>query len=159
MSDPRGKIVVAVSNVDGSWHEGKACRKGGIYRRLENDLPDEYCIIADRAYHGGVAVNNKIVRILKSSELLPPGMTAMELCNREHLIIRARQPGEWINEDLVSYMRHLRCVLSTDDVYNGNIMEIAKLIHNFRVEHRDRNQMKHFFKNLELEDNNEEHGA
>ena len=144
--DPFGKIVAAVWNIHGTCHESNAALYGGLYD-LINQLPEEYCVLADSAYRGWID-NSKILRVLKSSEYLPPDMTAEELREREAAITRCRQSVEWGNNCFKQHIRRLDNKLGYDDENNSELMELAILIYNFRLPYTDRNQVKRFFQNL-----------
>lgn len=146
--DPFGKVRMAIWNLQGSNNESRPCSDFGLYSLINEELPDGYCILTDTAYMGKLK-DSKVVRILKTGEYLPRGMTVEEMKEREELITRGRQPSEWGNNQLIQAMVRLRVKLSTDDKYNGTLMELALHLYNIRVHYTDRNEVKHFFLNLE----------
>jgi len=153
--DPMGRCVAAVWNTPGSWGDGKCCSKGLLYDKINNELPNGFCVLVDTA-HKGAVINSKIVRVLRKGEHLPAGMSLQELAEIEKSIIRCRQPSEWGNNQFMQFMHRLHAILRGDDICNGNLMELALRLHNFRVNNCDRNEVKRFFQNLEaLEDDPE----
>lgn len=146
--DPDNRCVACVLNSPGSWHDSKCATKSFLYKRAEQ-LPDGYCILADTAFKGHLR-SGKIIRILKVGQYLPVGMGYSEMKHREERIIRARQPSEWGNRAFRSFALQLSVApLGTDDFFNTRLMELAVLLHNYRISTCTRNQLKRFFENLE----------
>ena len=145
--DPFGKCVCAVINANGKWPDSRPCAAFGLYEEVDQ-LPPGYCILSDTAFRGAVA-NAKIIKTLKVGEFLPAGMSQDELEERETIIVRARQPSEWANNQLVQAMKRLRATLGIDDTFNTTLMELSLLLYNYRVHFSPRNELKRVFMNLE----------
>lgn len=62
-----------------------------------------------------------------------------------------RQPGEWMNRDVVQNFERLRAILKPQDDLNAKHVLAAVLVHNWRVSHCDRNQVKKVFLILKKE--------
>lgn len=151
ISDADGYIVACVINCPGRWGDSKCTDLGGLYDLIERTLPDGYSIGADTAFRGALQ-NSKILKILKKGEYLPAGMSEDEYSDLEKLLIKSRQPGEWINNVLIQSFRRLRCGLGVFDDLNGDFMLMCVLLHNWRTRTCDRNQVKKFFDILEAEE-------
>jgi len=144
ITDPRGYIVAAGINCPGSWHDSKCAFSTGLYDIIQTTLPNGYNVAADTAFSGSI-YGKKIVRILKENETIPFDLGDEELIELERLITRARQPGEWINRDVVKCFERLRHILGDNNELNSKRMLAACLVHNWRVSTCDRNQVKKFF--------------
>jgi hypothetical protein len=142
--DPTGKVVAAAINAP-AWHDSKVARLGGLYDIIDK-LPIPYCVLADAAFRGSVT-GTKILRPLRKGEFLPDGMTHEDVQYHEKQLIRTRQPGEWANNMMVQVFKELRQTLCDDDGLNTLKMEATILLHNLRVAHSDRNQIKQVFIN------------
>jgi hypothetical protein len=146
ISDAKGKVVAAVINSPGKWHDGKPCRIGGLYRLVES-LPEGFCIVSDTAFRGNI-LGSKIIKILKDGQIIPAELPPELLSDLERHITTSRQPGEWINRDFVKEFGRLRTILGTHDDLNTKRMTAAILVHNWRVSTMDRCQVKKFFQIL-----------
>jgi hypothetical protein len=149
--DTLGLIVSVVWNPPGTWHDSRAASRGGLYLAID-ELPEGYAVLADTAFTGGL-INRKVLHSLRLGKNIPLGLAEGEVEELERLNIRARQPGEWGNHNFVDCFRQLRQVLTAyDDAFNGNIMELACRLHNYRVHTCSRNQIQTFFNNLETKE-------
>lgn len=151
ITDSEGYVVAAVINCPGKWGDSKCTELGGIYDLIDRKLPDGYSVGADTAFKGAV-LGRKVTKILKNGEYLPDGMTEEEYNELEKLLIKSRQPGEWINRVLVQSFRRLRAGLGVFDDLNGDLMLACILLHNWRARTSSRNQVKKFFDILEKEE-------
>jgi hypothetical protein len=129
ISDSEGKIVGAVMNCPGVWADSKCTDVGGLYD-LIGSLVDGYSIAADTAFRGDL-IHSKVIRIKKTGEYLPAGMSHEEYELLEELLIRARQPAEWTNNCLIQEFRCLRRCLGIFDDVNGDLMMTCLLLHNY----------------------------
>lgn len=154
ITDSNGYIVAAAINCPGKWGDSKCTDLGGLYDYIDSKLPDGYSVGADTAFQGAL-LNNKVIKILKNGEYLPEGMTEEEYEKLEKLLIKSRQPGEWINNVLIQSFRRLRAGLGIFDDLNGDMMLVCILLHNWRTNTCNRNQVKKFFDILEKEEKEE----
>ena len=148
--DANGRVVAAVINCPGSWNDGKCTRVGHLYSLIEQLLGD-YSIVADTAFRGSL-LNGNIKRILKHGERIPPVLTNEGHRQLEKLLTRVRQPAEWGNNALVQAFKRLRQRLGGNDELNGELMRATILLHNWRVSTCNRNQIKSFFQQLQLDE-------
>jgi hypothetical protein len=135
--DPNNRCVSYALNLP-PLGDSKCCELSGLYDKIEQ-LPDQYCIVADTAYNGAL-MNRPIIKILKLNQYLPLGLTPEEVRRKEKVIIHSRQPSEWANNQIVQSIVRPRCKLSHDDLHNTRLLELGVLLHNFRV-HRDGGSM------------------
>ena len=107
--------------------------------------------MADTAFRGSL-LNGNIRRILKHGERIPPVLTDEGHNRLERLLTRVRQPAEWGNNALVQAFKRLRQRLGGNDELNGELMRATVLLHNWRVSTCNRNEIKSFFRQLELDE-------
>jgi hypothetical protein len=152
--DSEGKIVGVVMNCPGVWADSKCTDVGGLYD-LIGSLVDGYSIATNTSFHGDL-IHSKVIRIKKTCEYLPAGMSHEEYELLEELIIRARQPAEWTNNCLIQAFHHLqRCLRIVDDG-NGDLMMTCLLLHTYQTTNCNQNQVKKYFHILEQEVKEEE---
>jgi len=65
--------------------------------------------------------------------------------DRDATLTHLRQASEWGNNVLTGVFRRLKNELPTDNVHRATILWTAVLLHNFRTETMDRNQIKTYF--------------
>jgi hypothetical protein len=147
MFDFDGKVVMAVWNITGRLHDSDAAWFGGFYDAIER-LLDECCVVADLAFVGGVRDDDRVLRVLKSSELVPAEISNAELVDLEKDLTKLRQSTEWANNGLKQVCKRLDCKLSFDDAKNKEMLELCILLHNWRNSTCDRQQLKTFFRSL-----------
>ena len=123
-----------------------------MYQEIDRKLPQGYSASfgADTAF-----TDSKVTKILKTGEYLPVGMNIEEYEELEELLLKARQPGEWINRVLVKAFRRLRTGLGTNDEGNSSLMLVCVLLHNWRAKTCNYNQVKKVFDILEKEEQEE----
>jgi hypothetical protein len=142
MFDPTGKVAAAATNAP-AWHDSKVARLGGLCKIIDK-FPLPHCVLADAAFRGSVT-GTKILRPLRKGEFLPDGMTHQDDSFHEKQLIRTRQPGEWANSTMVQLFKELRQTSCDDDGLNALKMEATIPLHNLRVAHSNRNEIKQVF--------------
>lgn len=97
-----------------------------IYRKLENDTPDRYYLVADTAFPRGTrSIAGRIQAPLKSGQQLPqdPGEHEV-LLSHNHQLLSYRQTAEWGMRQLQASFGCLRIPLDVNDpVGRGELLE------------------------------------
>jgi len=146
--DFEAKLVAAVYNLPGNWHESEGAKRGALYDEIEK-LPGEFCGLGDTAYRGGLVANShKILRVLTAREHPPLTMSATEVKERKKAITRGRQPSEWCNNGYEQFIERVCWKLGSDYTCNKKLIELGMLLYNVRVHFSSRNETKRFFENL-----------
>ena len=119
-----GLIIGAHLNAPGSWHDSRVAQP--IYRRLRDETPAEFYLVADSAFpRGGQAIQGRIKAPLKAGQRIEG--TSMEIAevmqfNRE--LLSYRQTAEWGNRGLQGSFGRLRVPLPVNAVKRrGDVLE------------------------------------
>ena len=144
--DTFGKIVDVVVNAPGSYHDSNTCYLGQVYKHLQ-DLPDGFKVCCDDAFGTSGAVKGKLV---KTKEQYKEGVSRSSY---DQSLTHLRQCSEWGNNILTGCFRRLRGgFLPIDNVMHSYIIWCCVLLHNWRTETVERNQIKTYFNELQSED-------
>lgn len=143
--DPRGKIVDAAINLPGNFHDSKASMYGRLYDHIEK-LPDPFCIVADSAFQSSGSLKDKVKK-------LDENKYGKSKTDEEKALTHLRQGSEWGNHTLTGCFRRLKNRLPTDNDARALLQWSCILLHNFQTETCDRNQIKTYFENINMEDN------
>ena len=135
--DPYGKIVDAVINCPGNFHDSKSTLWGKIYEHIV-DMPAGYVVVCDSAFETRGDLAGKLVKLKGDNQGFAETSYEMSLT---HL----RQSSEWGNGVLVNSWRSLKAPLPTDNTKRALLMWSCVLMHNYRTETCDRNQIKTYF--------------
>ena len=148
--DPRGKFFDAGINLPGNFHDSKGTLWCHIYDHIAA-LPEGYVVVCDSAFNTGGNLKGKLVKLKEA----PTGdeEIAQEKSDYEKSLTHLRQCSEWGNNVLTGVFRRLRTKLPTDNVKRATIQWCCILLHNWRTETCDRNQIKTYFNNLNQSDN------
>ena len=84
---------MAVWNITGRLHDSDAAWFGGFYDRIACLLA-KYCVVADLAFLDGVGNDDRVLRVLKSNELVPAEIGSAELVDLEKELTKLRQATE-----------------------------------------------------------------
>ena len=141
---PDGLIVDAAVNCPGNFHDSKSTLWTGIYDHIAN-LPDGFIVVCDSAFVCTGRMEGKLVK-------LKDDRNGFAFTGFDMSLTHLRQASEWGNGVLVNAFRRLRRPLPTDNVRRGHILWSCILMHNFRTNTCDRNQIATYFNNL-LNDN------
>ena len=133
--DTYGKIVDAAVNAPGSFHDSKSTLLCHIYNHIQK-IPDGYRIVCDSAF---TIVGSLKGRILKLDD---KAIKFSDKSKYEKQLRHLHQYSEWGNQVLVGTFRRLKTCLPTCNVRRATIMWCAILLHNWRTEKYDRNQIK-----------------
>jgi hypothetical protein len=115
---------------------------------VQGDTPAD-CTVADLAFVGGVGNEERLLRVLKSNELVPAEMRSnSELLHLEKELTKLRKSTEWANNGLKQVCKRLNCKLSFDDAKYMEILELSILLYNWRNSTCDHQQVKKFFNSL-----------
>ena len=138
--DPFGKIVDAVINCPGNFHDSKSTLWGNMYDHIIA-MPEGYIVVCDSAFETRGELKGKLLKLKGDNEGFAETPYEMALT---HL----RQSSEWGNGVLVNAWRRLRAPLPTDNTKRALLMWSCVLMHNYRTETCDRNQIKTYFDNI-----------
>ena len=139
--DPFGKIVDAVVNAPGSFHDSKVAKWGNVYEHVSS-LPNGYKCCCDDAFSTSGILSNKLV---KTKEQYKGGVSRPTY---DMSLTHLRQCSEWGNNILTGVFRRLRSLLPTDNMTRALIMWSCIYLHNYRTEIIGRNQIRKYFGNL-----------
>ena len=159
--DPMGKIVDAVVNSPGSFHDSKAARWGEVYDHI-GTLPPKYKVVCDSAFSCGGELGDRLVKTKLKTQLTDDNNNKMDDANDivqyESQLTHLRQSSEWGNHVLVDTFRRLHRRLPTDNVSRGYILWTCILLCNYRTETMGRNQIRTYFDYLQskIESDNED---
>ena len=104
-------------------------------------IPDGFVVVCDSAFDCQGALKKKLVKLKEDKQ----GFAFSEYDkNLTHL----RQSSEWGNGVLCNTFRRLRVPLPANNVRRAHILWSCILLHNFRTNTCDRNQIKTYFNNL-----------
>jgi len=142
--DPFGKIIDAGINMPGSFHDSKASLDANIYKHIK-DLPEPYCIVCDSAFQTGGKLEGKILKT--DVENGQEGKS-----ERDMALTHLRQCSEWSNQVLVGVFRHLKAKLETDNISRAQLLWACILLHNFRTETVQRNQIRTYFEKINCDE-------
>jgi hypothetical protein len=141
--DPKGKIIDAAINLPGNFHDSKASMYGRLYNHIEK-LPDPFCIVADSAFQSVGSLKEKVRKLDENKY----GKTKTD---EEKALTHLRQGSEWGNHTLGCF-RRLKNRLPTDNDARAILQWSCILLHNFRTETCDRNQIKTYFEYINMEE-------
>ena len=133
--DPFGKIVDAVVNAPGNFHDSRLAVRGNVYKHIES-LPQPYKVCCDDAFSTGGKLKDKLV---KTKEQYREGQVRSTY---DQSLTHLRQCSEWGNNVLTGVFRRLRGWLPVDNVHRAYIMWACVLLHNWRTETVGRNQIR-----------------
>ena len=139
--DPFGKIVDAVINAPGTFHDSKSTQWGNVYEHIKKLKPGYKCC-CDDAFGTKGDLKDKLI---KTKDEYREGF---ERSSYDMACTHLRQSSEWGNNILVGINRRLRAPLPLDNVMRALIMWNAILLHNFRTETVERNQIKTYFNRI-----------
>ena len=142
--DPKGKIIDAAINLPGNFHDSKASMYGHLYDHIEK-LPDPFCIVADSAFQSVGSLKDKVRKLDENKY----GKTKSD---EEKALTHLRQGSEWGNNTLVGCFRRLKNRLPTNNDARAILQWSCILLHNFRTETCDRNQIKTYFEYINKEE-------
>lgn len=145
---PFGKIIDCVVNPPGNFHDSKSSMYGNLYSHIKK-LPDPYKIVCDSAFYTQGKMKGKLVKTKEYVEDEVPS-------DRDATLTHLRQCSEWGNNVLTGVFRRLKNELKTDNVRRGTTLWAAILLHNFRTENMDRNQIKTYFNDIVAKYNDNE---
>ena len=143
---PQGRIICCALNAPGSWHDSNVAT--GFYRKLLNNTPDPYFVVADTAFPRSEALlKNKIKTPLKSDFKWPESRTAcIELKLDHEQIISARQAAEWGMHALQGSFGRLKMPLSITDIeFRSNVLMVYTRLHQLRVSIVGVNQIRNVY--------------
>ena len=138
--DPNGKIVDAVVNTPGNFHDSKSALWGNIYEHIIA-LPDGFIVVCDSAFETRGDLKGKLVKLKSECE-------GYAETSHDKSLTHLRQSSEWGNGVLCNSWRRLQTRLPTDNIKRGLLLWSCILMHNYRTETCDRNQIKTYFDNL-----------
>jgi len=147
--DPKGKIVDAAINLPGNFHDSKASMYGRLYDHIQQ-LPDPFCIVADSAFQTGGSLKDKVRKLDENKY----GKTKTD---EEKALTHLRQGSEWGNHTLTGCFRRLKNRLPTNNDSRAILQWSCILLHNFRTETCDRNQIKTYFEYINKEEEIPQH--
>ena len=141
-----GEIIACRTNCPGSWHDSRVAE--GIYKKLEDETPDGFSLVADSAFpQGNDQVAGKICVPLKAGEKLP-----MDAAQRKHVlelsrsILSYRQTAEWGMRELQGSFGRLRIPLGIEDMdKRADLLETCFRLHNLRTRLVGINQIKNVY--------------
>ena len=141
-----GEIIGCRTNCPGSWHDSRVAE--GIYKKLEHETPDGYCIVADSAFPTGHdRIAGKILVPLKSGEKLP--IDAVQRKSTLHLsrsILSYRQTAEWGMRQLQGSFGRLRIPLEIENMEKrADLIECCFRLHNLRTRLVGINQIRNVY--------------
>ena len=141
---PHGKIVDAVVNAPGNFHDSKSARIGNIYKHISK-LPDGYKVVCDDAFTTGGFMNDKLVKTKEcfDEEKVRSGY--------DNSLTHLRQCSEWGNHTLTGVFRTLQLQMPTDNVRRAKLLWACILLCNWRCETVGRNQIKTYFDHINKE--------
>ena len=147
--DPFGKIVDAVVNAPGNFHDSKAARYGGIYDHIIA-VPAPFKCVCDDAFWTQGELQDKLI---KTKEEYREGE---ERGDYDMTLTHLRQCSEWGNQTLTGSFCFLKDKLPTDNHKRGMIIWCCILLCNFRTETVGINQIRTYFNYLAEEEKEEE---
>ena len=121
-------------NAPGSWHDSKVARL--IYRKLRNDTPEGFYLIADTAFPRGARyIEGRIKAPVKTGARLPHNPE--ERANRlrfDRQLVSFRQSAEWGMRALQGSFGRLRLPLEiNDDGGRADLLEVCVRMNNVRA--------------------------
>ncbi|TFY80401.1 hypothetical protein EWM64_g3612 [Hericium alpestre] len=139
----KGLIIAALVNAPGSWHDSRVARP--IYRRLLEDTPDGFYLVADSAFPRGTAqIEGRIQAPLKIGQQiwgLPEEIEERNLFNRE--LLSYRQTAEWGMRALQGSFGRLRVPLEIrHSERRANLLETCVRLHNLHTNRVGINQIQ-----------------
>jgi len=149
--DPCGKIVDAGNNLPGNFHDSKATLWCHIYDHIAA-LPEGYIVVCDSAFNTGGNLKGKLVK-LKEAPTGEEKIAQKKSDNEKSLTHHLRQCSEWGNNVLTGVFCSLRTKLPTDNTKRATIQWCCILLHNWRTETCDQNQIKTYINNLNQSNN------
>ena len=144
--DTDGLIVDAAVNTPGNFHDSKSSLWARIYDHIA-DLPDGFVVVCDSAFHCSGPMAGKLVKLKEDKG-------GFAFSGYDQSLTHLRQSSEWGNGVLCNAFRRLRAPLPTDNVRRAHILWSCILMHNFRTNTCDRNQIRTYFDNLNLTKDN-----
>jgi len=141
--DPFGKIIDAVVNCPGSFHDSKSTLWGNIYDHIVA-MPAGFIVVCDSAFETRGALKGKLVKLKGDNE-------GFAETSYEKSLTHLRQASEWGNGVLVNAWRRLKAPLPTNNTKRALLMWSCILMHNFRTETCERNQILTYFNNINNE--------
>ena len=141
-----GEIIASRINCPGSWHDSRVAE--GIYKKLENETPHGYRLVANSAFpQGHDQITGKILVPLKAGQSLP-----LDDEQREHTlrlsrsVLSYRQTAEWGMRELQGSFGRLRIPLAAEDLdQRANLIEVCFQLHNLRTRLVGINQIKNVY--------------
>ena len=138
--DPCGRVVDAVVNCPGNFHDSKSTLWRNMYEHI-SALPDGFIVVCDSAFETKGELAGKLVKLKSDTG-------GFAETSHDKSLTHLRQSSEWGNGVLCNSWRRLQTHLPTDNTKRGLLMWSCILMHNFRTETCDRNQIKTYFDNL-----------
>lgn len=137
---------MCVLNGPGSWHDSRVAR--AIYRKLDEDVPEGYFIVADTAFpRGTIGSASKIKAPLKAGQALPRGsQERAALLAFDRQLVSYRQSVEWGMRTLQGSFGRLRLPLdANNDEERGDLLEICSRLSNVRTLRVGINQIRNVY--------------
>jgi hypothetical protein len=144
--DPNGKIIDAGVNLPGNFHDSKSTLWCNIYDHIES-LPEGFVVVCDSAFNTGGKLKDKLVKLADAQF-----DETKEKSEYEKALTHLRKCSEWRNNILTGTFRRLKTKLPTDNLKRATLQWCCILMHNWRTETCDHNQIHTYFDNLERQE-------
>ena len=145
---PDGLIIDAAVNCPGNFHDSKSTLWTGMYDHIAA-LPDGFIVVCDSAFVCTGKMKGKLVKLRDDKN-------GFAFTGFDESLTHLRQASEWGNGVLVNAFRRLRRPLPAENVRRAHILWSCILMHNYRTNTCDRNQIATYFNNI-FNDNNLEY--
>jgi hypothetical protein len=119
-----GLIIAAHVNAPGSWHDSRVAQP--IYRKLQNETPAGFYLVADTAFPRGTdQIQGRIRAPLKAGQRLAGTQEEIEgLLSFDRQLLSYRQTAEWGNRRLQGSFGRLRVPLEVNAAERrGDLLE------------------------------------
>lgn len=128
--DSFGKIIFAILNSPGSWHDAMVARP--LYDFFRRNPQLLFSLIADSAFPRNKEFQKVILKPIKK---FPRRGLARRMVTRKHrAIVSLRQAAEWGMRSLQATFSRLKTRLPSNAFQRSLIVECCCYLHNFRVD-------------------------
>ena len=136
--DPFGKIVDAVVNAPGNYHDSRSTKWGNIYDHCIK-IPTLFKCVCDDTFYTQGELQDKLI---KTKEEYTEGEKRGDY---DMTLTHLRQCSEWVNQTFTGCFQRLKELLPTDNEKRALLMWACILLTNYRTETLGINQIKTYF--------------
>ncbi len=146
---PDGRIIFAVLNCPGSWHDAKIARIGGLWSVLRKKMGPGMYIVGDSAFPVNPETDHRIVRTRKACEvdISQNEVDGARDLRTQSAITCVRQAAEWGMRAIKSAFPRLKSCLTSDERQRRVLLRVIVRLFNLRTEREGRNQIRSVYWN------------